>query len=345
VRTRIHCLVTVVLGIWPWICPVALASESLKVDIEASDCSDASGDPYCRIQAAIDRASPGATVEISAGVYELWGESLSIDKSLTLRGAGADRTIIDGNGKHPGPIISISNTASDVYIRGLKLVNRTRIVSTRAGAGGIDHFGQRLTIADTTIHGNQGGMGGALHAGTDFGSVSLENVTFSGNYALVGGAIDFRDAPDARLEIANSNILDNFAIFTGGGVFVRDVGVVILENVTLTGNESGNRGGGIYLVSENEAGDLELRDSVITGNWSKGSGGVDTSGDDIEVRLKGVVLAGNTSQNNPERSDCWAESRGIFRSLGGNLLGNGDGCGLQPADADSIGTTSAPVKP
>ncbi len=343
--TRILATVTAVLGLWPWLCPGALASETLRVDAQSGTCSDTAGAPYCRIQAAIDRAPPGATVEIAAGVYELWGESLSIDKSLTLKGAGADRTILDGNGRHPGPLISIADTAADVAIRALTLRNRMRIVSPAAGAGGIDHFGQRLTIANTTIHGNLGGMGGALHAGTDFGSVILENVTLTENDALVGGAIDFRDAPDAQLEITGSSILNNSAIFTGGGVFVRDVGTVTLTNVTLRGNKGGNRGGGIFLVSQNEAGHMELRDSKVTGNWSKGGGGIDTNGDEIEIRLKNVVLAGNSSQSNPADSDCRAESENAFVSLGGNLIGNGDGCRFQPAEGDTVGTTTSPIKP
>ncbi len=343
-RTRIIIVITALLGLWTWLCPGALAAETLRVDAQAGNCSDTGGAPYCHIQAAIDRASPGATVEIAAGVYELWGESLFIEKSLTLRGAGADRTVLDGNGRHPGPLISIADTAADVSIRALTLTNRMRIVSPIAGAGGIDHFGQRLTIADTTIHGNLGGMGGALHAGTDFGSVILENVTLSGNDALVGGAIDFRDAPDARLEVTGSSILDNSAIFTGGCVFVRDLGTVAFTNVTLRGNQSGNRGGGIFLVSQNEAGHLNLRDSTVTGNWSKGGGGIDTSGDEIEVRLKGVVLAGNSSQSNPAGSDCRADSENAFISLGGNLVGNGDGCSFQPVEGDTVGTTTSPVK-
>ena len=345
VGTRIFCAFTASIVVLAGLCADAFAAQILRVDIDARDCSDTEGTPYCHIQAAIDRASPGAMVEIAAGVYELWGESLSIDKSLTLTGAGADETIIDGNGRHPGPLISIADSAEEVAIRALKLTNRMRVVSTSAGAGGVDHFGQRLSISDTTIHGNLGGIGGAIHAGSDFGRLTLDNVTLSENDALVGGAIDFRDAPGARLDISNSSILDNSAIFTGGGVFLRDVGSVTFTNVTLSGNESGNRGGGIYIVSQHESGDLELRDSVVTKNRSKGTGGIDTSGEDIEVRLKGVVLAGNISRNNPEGNDCGADSKQTFKSLGGNLVGNGDGCGIRPVEGDAIGTTKAPAKP
>lgn len=343
-RISVTVTVIVALGSCPWPGDAAFGSDVLNVDREAADCSDTTGTPYCHIQAAIDRAAPGATVQIAPGVYELWGESLSIERSLTLLGSGADRTVIDGHGRHPGPIISIDESAADVDIRALTLINRARIVSTTAGAGGIDHFGLHLTVADAVIRDNQGGMGGALHAGTEFGSVRLENVTVSDNTALVGGGIDFRDAPDARLEIVDSRIRNNSAVFTGGGVFIRDVGAVTMTNVSLLGNESGNQGGGIYLVSQVEAGDLAIRDSTISGNWSKGSGGIATSGDDIEVRLGGVVLAGNTSQGDSRRNDCGADSEGVFESIGGNLVGNGDGCRFQRAEGDAVGTTAAPVE-
>jgi hypothetical protein len=43
------------------------------------------------IQAAVDVASPGDTIKVERGTYE---EQIIIGKSLTLRGAGADRTIV-----------------------------------------------------------------------------------------------------------------------------------------------------------------------------------------------------------------------------------------------------------
>ncbi len=56
------------------------------------------------------------------------------------------------------------------------------------------------------------------------------------------------------------------------------------------------------------------------------------------------MLAGNSSQNNPASSDCWAGSENAFISLGGNLVGNGDGCRFQPVEGDTVGTTISPVK-
>ena len=142
----------------------------------------------------------------------------------------------------------------------------------------------------------------------------------------------------------NSSIHENSAVFTGGGVFIRDVGTVTMINVSISGNESGNQGGGVYLVSQVEAAELDIRDSTITGNWSKGSGGIATSGDDLEVRLGGVVLAGNTSAGDPRRNDCSADSAGVFVSGGGNRVGNGDGCEFRPLEGDAVGTTARPVE-
>lgn len=53
----------------------------------------AQGCNFTKIQEAIDGASPGDTVEVKAGEYQ---ENLVIKKSLTLRGMGAEETIIDG---------------------------------------------------------------------------------------------------------------------------------------------------------------------------------------------------------------------------------------------------------
>jgi hypothetical protein len=342
---RIHGITTTLLSGCLGLIALGAGAETLRVDREAAGCSDAQGRPYCTIRAAIDRAPAGANVEIAAGTYDLWGESLTIDKSLTLRGAGADATVLDGGGEHPGPVVRVTENAVEVSIAAIGLVNRSRAGSYTAGAGGIDHFGQRLTIADSVIRGNQGGVGGALRAGSDFGSVRLENVTLSENSAFVGGAIDFRDAPAATLELVNCRIRGNTAIFSGGGLFIRDVGSVTLSNVTVTGNESGNQGGGIYIVAQTEGGRLELHDSRVTGNWSKGAGGIAASGEGIEVHLEGVVLASNTSQADPDSNDCRTESKAVFRSLGGNLVGNGAGCDFRGIQGDSVGTTDAPIAP
>lgn len=59
---------------------------------------------YPTIQAAIDAAKPGDTVNVSAGIYR---ESLAMRPGICLLGAGAKRTLLDG-GNQPRSVIDLS---------------------------------------------------------------------------------------------------------------------------------------------------------------------------------------------------------------------------------------------
>ena len=77
-----------VLSLTALVDPVLAAT--LTVDGGDPGCSDVSGTPYCTIQAAVDDASAGDTVNIAAGTYD---EQVVIGVSITLQGAG-NTTII-----------------------------------------------------------------------------------------------------------------------------------------------------------------------------------------------------------------------------------------------------------
>ncbi|MDH5713735.1 MAG: hypothetical protein OEY83_07350, partial [Candidatus Bathyarchaeota archaeon] len=61
---------------------------------------------YATIQWAIGNATAGDTIFVKAGTYY---EKVVIAKSLTLKGAGSDITIIDGGGTRTGVKITADN--------------------------------------------------------------------------------------------------------------------------------------------------------------------------------------------------------------------------------------------
>ena len=64
-------------------------------------------DPYPTIQAAVNAASPGDTIEVAAGIYY---ENVFLNKSVTLTGEDSTTTIIDADQTGHGVRINASNT-------------------------------------------------------------------------------------------------------------------------------------------------------------------------------------------------------------------------------------------
>ena len=106
--------VAVLATIWA-IAPIpARAAGIITVDQSNPSCVSSSGqaDPYsevyCNIVAAADDSSDGDTIQIAAGTYV---ENPFIDTEVTLQGAGAGSTIIDGSG-WANTVLTLQSTAA-----------------------------------------------------------------------------------------------------------------------------------------------------------------------------------------------------------------------------------------
>jgi hypothetical protein len=170
---------TVVLGGLLGLClwtgaPVPLGAATLCVN------PGGTGGCFSTIAAAVSAASSGDTINVAAGTYGPPGESapVSINKDVTIQGAGADQTFIDAGGS--GPVLSIS---ASVNLLGLTIQNG----KNGGGGGGILFFGSILTISDSVIRNNTAGGGGGGLASFSGGSITITNSTFSGNSAGGGG--------------------------------------------------------------------------------------------------------------------------------------------------------------
>jgi len=146
----------------------------------------ASGCDYASIQAAIDDASPGDVIQLSAEIYT---ERLDIGKRITLQGAGERQTIIQ----------SASSPAASFG----------RVINVRAGTA--------VTITQMTIRYGKanGSYGGGIYSR---GALLVRDVIASGNSADRGGGVA---CVGGSCRIQAATIDGNEARFWGGGLFVR----------------------------------------------------------------------------------------------------------------------------
>jgi hypothetical protein len=279
----------------------------------AGACTQA--DPNCHtIQSAVDAASSGDTIRVAAGTY---AEHVTINKDLTVNGAGAPLTVVDGT--QTGRVFTINSGA--VSLSGMTVsnghspdVSNFTGVSRGVDGGGIFNQGT-LTLTNVTVSGNQAG------GGTD-GSISTDGSGGHGGGILNHGTLTLTDSA-----ISGNHAGDGSADATGGsGGGIYNDGTLNLTDSTVGGNRAGSgglggRGGGIF-----NTGTLTLTNAAISGNVS--GGGRDGRGGD-----GGGILNGN------ELTIINSTIIGNF-SGGGHFGDAGSGGGIYNTGATSLTNSS-----
>jgi hypothetical protein len=104
------------------------------------------------IQTAINAAAPGDRILLAAGTYTVPG-ALTINKALTLQGAGQAATVVQTAAAAGDPVVLLTISFSDVVVRDLTLKQRkttnTSIeaaVAITAGTGSSGHFLEAVTV-------------------------------------------------------------------------------------------------------------------------------------------------------------------------------------------------------
>jgi uncharacterized repeat protein (TIGR02543 family) len=174
-----------------------------------STCADATTNACPTIQDAINIAqslhNSAVTINVAAGTYhEDDVIDLTNNDTIDIIGAGVDSTFM---GDSSGPDIAID--LGIVSIEGLTIEDGS---NGSHNGGGIEDYGV-LSANNDTFTGNQAGFGGGIF---DDGTLTANNDTFTGNQA--GG---------------------------GGGIYVAEEGTLTAANDTFTGNQAG-AGGGLY---------------------------------------------------------------------------------------------------
>lgn len=288
----------------------ALAARAAPITFEVNttnDTSDGVCAPInCSLRDAIveANASPGADViTLPAGTYKLilagadenqsaTGD-LDILDSVTIKGAGAGQTIIQGDTGWADRILQVAAPGAVVVI------NDVTIEAGKSGAargGGVYNQGT-LTLVNSAVRGNTTAADGGGLASD--GALTLDRSTVSGNTAGGGGGgIDSQGA----LTLVNSTLSGNSASAGGG---LANGGTTTLNGVTVTRNSaSGGSGGGLL----NAAGkSISLKNSLVAGNSGAAApdcaGSLASQGHNLIGKTGGCVLsaaAGDLKNKNPQ---------------------------------------------
>jgi hypothetical protein len=291
---------------------------------------------HATIAAAVANALPGDTIAIAAGTYN--ETDIDLDKPLTIVGAGAGATIVDGKvgGTNAGIVFRFRQNATPFTLSDL---------TVQGGRRGIDlGGGNTVTLARLHVTGNGPETGAGISNGssvmhlrdslvdfnsaTDLGSVGgcdWGGGSGGGIASLCGGGNNF---------ISGSTIANNVAARWGGGLIVND-GHTVIENSTISGNEAnfpdaGLGGGALFVGGAFPV--VEIRFSTIANNRALGSGGI-LGASSGRVEAYATLFQGNAG------NAC----TGGVTSLGYNMSSDAS-CGFsQVGDANSTDAKLAPL--
>jgi hypothetical protein len=286
----------------------------------ASVCVGSGPGCYSTIQAALTAAHDGDIVHIGPGTF---AGGITIDASVSLIGAGAGRTIIEGG----GPVLTIGSSDATTEPN----VSITRITIT----GGLN------TSVPDPSQPRGGGIWVPPAAGGGPGAtVSLQNSIITGNAVRASTTGDC--GPGCT-----------FAFSRGGGI--DSFGTMTLTNSVVSNNQSigdlapapsfgGSFGGGIK-----NNGSLTLRHSTISGNiatfttagvYQNGrsgeGGGIDTNG---PLTMEDSAVSGNAVNLTSTSTD---PTSGVFGVGGGiSVIENGGSASIRDSviSGNSIAAT------
>ena len=283
---------------------LALAGFTASTAIADTITVCASGCDHTSINAAIDAASDGDVIQLSAETYFEGDVIDTVGKAITLLGAtdkgGNPVSILDGAESHR-VLQCINQEGTDTTFENLVITN---------GYGPLEYlFGENFEPYHVG-----GGMGNSNGS-----SPKLVNCTFSNNSADYGGGMISNNESSPTLD--NCMFTNNSADYYGGGMY-DFVGSPALTNCTFS-NNSAEFGGGMAIT----AGSPALTNCTFSYNSASAYGGGMYS-DRSSPTLTNCMFCSNTE----------SAIRGLWVDQGGNCLRNNcvdlDGDGLPDCGTD-----------
>ena len=297
---------------------LAAAAPAQAADIfipQANDARSPTEQLVEAIRAAERSADEADTIHVAAGTYTFFDYNddiagynalPTITTDITIKGAGAENTIIERDQSGSTPLFRIVHVAATgtLTLEGVTLQGGANscVDDERCGneayfnfpgdTGGaifvgadLDDNGQplqgRLNVIDSALRNNYSEQcGGAIR--NDGGLVHIERSIVSGNRTptfIDGGAIyndghyrkngtEKETLVRGRTTVIDSSFVGNLSGGQGGAIF-NENGFVNIRSSSFVGNWARYYGGGIG----NGNGETEIDNSTISGNFSRYSGG------------------------------------------------------------------------
>jgi len=169
------------------------------------------------IQAAINAASNGDTIQLAAGQYDI---TTTIDpggKQVTILGTvdgnGDPTSILDGGGTFRVLICQSGETSTTVFEN---LVIQNGFANNGGGMSNL--YSSNPTLTNCTFTSNSADYGGGMYNGSS-SSPALTDCTFTSNSAYFGGGMYNRSSSPA---LTNCTFTGNSADVVGGGMYNYD---------------------------------------------------------------------------------------------------------------------------
>lgn len=233
------------------------------------------------------RMHDGSTLYLADGVYEL--DTFRSLSDLTIIGSNASNTIVKFNRYQLALQSSGSLTLQNVTFVGFPIKTYGKLQATNVFFNDTHYQGaiisstrnSQVTLENCTFSNNYASSGAAVNM--DGGNLNISNSRFISNSASNGGAIYISGG---HLTIVDSIFSANLADLYGGSIFCRNDVRSIINRTKFSNGHGGDVAGGIYLIeSELDADYLEFT------NMSANFGGAVAS-------LKSTLKLNNTIASN-----------------------------------------------
>ena len=290
------------------------------------------GCDFISIQAAIDAAGPGDTVQVGPGTYK---ENLVIEKPLTLKGAGPEQTSVVGPASD---WITVSIEAERVTVEGFTISSQAKLSTAGMWPVGVFIWGDDVRIVGNRILDEEFCIEIADHT---------RDVEIVRNEILkcFSGIETISENPVLITENTISECVNGIALGVMLGVPSDDSSAIISRN-TISRNEEAGIGATLGAIAE-------ISQNVIEENGSWGLLGVSTEGSS-SLTIYGNIIDGNGKegiklsggvalllQNTVTENGADGIILGVeFAQVAGNRISSNGGNGisiLSPSSEEALG--------